>query len=182
MFLSACSPMSSKASSSLPAASSHPRGDADPARLGQPFEAGGDIDAVAKDVAVLDDDVAHIDADAKLDAAVGRHAGVAPGHLVLDIDGAAQCVDDTAELDEQPVAGGLDEAAAVLGDFRIEEIATQRFEAFEGAAFISADQPRIARHIGREDRRKTAGLAHGSSPIAKRRPDRKSPRCSGFRR
>src|SRR5215472_15132085 len=37
--------------------------DADAARLGQSFEPGGDIDAVPKDVAILDDDVAHVDAD-----------------------------------------------------------------------------------------------------------------------
>src|SRR5215470_14848608 len=114
MFLSACSPMSSKASSSLPAASSHPRGDADPARLGQPLEAGGDIDAVAKDVAVLDDDVAHVDPDTKLDAVVGSCAGVALGHLALHFDRAAQRVDDAAELDQQPITGGFDQAAAVL--------------------------------------------------------------------
>ena len=40
----------------------------------------------------------------------------------------------------------------------------------------------IPRHIGRQDRREPAGLAHCASPAAKRRPDRKSSRCSGFRR
>ena len=133
----------------------HARRDADPAGLGQRFEAGRDIDAIAKDVAVLDDDVADIDADAKLDAVVGRYTGVAPGHLALHLDGAAQCIHHTAELDEQPVAGGLDEATPVLGDFRIEELAAQRSEAFEGAALVGADQPRITRHIGREDRGET---------------------------
>jgi len=78
----------------------HPRRDADAARIGQSFEPGRDIDAIAKDVAILDDDVTHIDANAKLDAVVGRHAGVAPGHLALNFDGAAQCVDHTGELDE----------------------------------------------------------------------------------
>ena len=44
----------------------------------------------------------------------------------------------------------------MLGDFRIEEFAPQRFEAFKGAAFIGADQPRIAGDIGGEDRGKAA--------------------------
>jgi hypothetical protein len=48
---------------------------------------------------------------------------MAPGHLALHLDGAAQCIHHTAELDEQSVAGGFDEAAAMLGDFRIEELA-----------------------------------------------------------
>jgi hypothetical protein len=83
---------------------------------------------------------------------------------------AAQGVDNAGELDQQPVAGCLDKAAAVLGDFRIEEFATQRSEAFEGAALVSADQPRIAGHIGGEDRRETAGRCHSSGSPAARIP------------
>ena len=49
-----------------------PRRDADSARLGQAFEPRGDIHPVAKDVAVLDDDVAKMDADAELCALVWR--------------------------------------------------------------------------------------------------------------
>src|SRR5262249_52701687 len=37
--------------------------DADPARLRYPFKAGGDIDAVAKDIGFIDNDVADLDAD-----------------------------------------------------------------------------------------------------------------------
>ena len=43
-------------------------GDADAAGLGDAFEPRGNIDAVAEDVAVLDDDVADMDADAEFDA------------------------------------------------------------------------------------------------------------------
>jgi hypothetical protein len=52
---------------------------ANAARLGQAFEAGGDVDAVAKDVAVFDDDVADVNADAELDAVVRRQRGIAFG-------------------------------------------------------------------------------------------------------
>jgi hypothetical protein len=85
-------------------------------------------------------------------------------------DRTAHSIDDARELDQQPVAGGLDQAPAVLGDFRIEELATQRSEAFEGGALVDADQPRIRRHIGGQDRGETAGLAHFASPAARRRP------------
>ena len=39
----------------------------------------------------------------------------------------------------------------MLGEFRIEEFAAQRSEAFERAALIGADQPQIARHIRGEN-------------------------------
>ena len=96
--------------------------DADAARLGQSFEPCCDIDAVAKDVAILDDDVADIDPDAELDAVVGRHVRVAPDHFALHLDGTAQCIHHTAELDEQTVASGFDEAATVSDDLRIYDL------------------------------------------------------------
>ena len=55
----------------------HDAADADAAGLGERFEAGSDVDAVAENVVAVDDDVAEIDADAKLDAPVGGHVGVA---------------------------------------------------------------------------------------------------------
>ena len=45
-------------------------GNADTAGLRDPFEARGNIDAVAKDIVVVDDNIADVNADAKLDAIV----------------------------------------------------------------------------------------------------------------
>jgi len=50
-----------------------------------------------------------------------------------------------------------------------------------GVPFSSTPSAGIARHVGGEDRRKTAGLAHVSSPAARRRPDRNSSRALGSR-
>src|SRR5262245_50453182 len=80
--------------------------DADPARLGQSLEPCDDIDAVVVDVAALDDDVAEIDADAELDAALRWHALIAQRHRALPFEGVAHRVDDAGELDQEPVAGG----------------------------------------------------------------------------
>jgi len=61
----------------------------------------------------------------------------------------------------------------MFGDFRIDEFAAQRFEAFERAFLVRPHQPRIPRDIGGEDRGETAGLAHVvASPAARRKPDR----------
>jgi hypothetical protein len=75
-------------------------GQADRARPSDPFEPRGDVDAVAHQIAVaLLDDVAQVDADPELDAALGRQASVALDHAVLHLDRAAHGVDHAAELD-----------------------------------------------------------------------------------
>ena len=94
-------------------------GKADRARLGDPFQPRGDVDAVAHQVAVaLLDDVAEMNADAEDDAAILGHAGVALDHGVLNFDRAAHGVDDAAELDDRAVAGALDDAPVMHGDGR----------------------------------------------------------------
>src|SRR5262249_50594208 len=81
--------------------------DANPARSGERLEPCCDIDAVAEYVALIDDDVADIDADAEFDATAGQHIGVPLGHLALDFDGTAYRVDDAGKLGKQTVAGSL---------------------------------------------------------------------------
>ena len=133
-------------------------GDEHPAGIGQGLDPRGDIDAVAIEVVALDDHVAEIDADAQFDAAVRRDTGVPLGHRLLHRDRAAHRIDDAGKLHQQAVAGGLDDAAPVLGDFRIEKLTAQRLEAFERAFLVRPHQPRIASHIGGKDRGKAAGL------------------------
>src|ERR1700757_4854150 len=90
-----------------------------PPRSGQGFEARRDVDAVAEDVVLVDDDVAEIDADAEIDAPLGWHIGVARGHLALDLDRATNRIDHARELAEQTVARRVDYAAAVLLDLGV---------------------------------------------------------------
>jgi len=77
-------------------------------------------------VAFVDDDVAGIDAGAVLDAPVGRRIGVAFGHLALDLDGAAYRIDDARKFDQQTVASGLDDAAAIFGSINSRAPSTGR--------------------------------------------------------
>ena len=84
---------------------------------GDPLEASSDVDAVAHQVAVaLLDDVAEMNADAKIDALAGRDARVALDHGLLHFDGAAHGVDHTAELDDAAIASALDDPAVVHRD------------------------------------------------------------------
>ena len=68
--------------------------------------------------------------------------------------------DDAGEFQQHAVAGGLDDAAVMLGDLRIEELAAQRFEACVRALLVGAHQPRIPRHIGGENCGEAADRSH----------------------
>src|SRR5712692_7457139 len=78
-------------------------GHIDLAGAGERFEPGRDIDAVAVDIAGIDDHVAGVDADAQLDPAVGGDTGIPLYHAALYSDAAANCVGGAVELDKQPV-------------------------------------------------------------------------------
>ena len=67
--------------------------------------------------------------------------------------GASDRVDDAGEFDQKSVAGGLDEAALVIGDLRIDQIGAQRLDPAERAFLVAPDQPRIAGDIGGQNRR-----------------------------
>jgi hypothetical protein len=87
-------------------------GNTDRARFGDAFQARGNIDAVAHQIPIgLLDHVPEVDANAELDAALGRQTGVALHHAALHFDGAAHGVNDAAELDDGPVARALNDSA-----------------------------------------------------------------------
>src|SRR5215472_15217972 len=82
----------------------------------------------------------------------------------LHLGRAAQCVDDAGELDQEAIAGGLDDAAAMLGDLWVEHRDAQGLEPAEGAFLVGFDQPRIARDIGCEDRDRPRGRSDAPTP------------------
>src|SRR6476619_3464030 len=124
MFLTCCSPRSSKTKGSRSRTWSWTVLETNtPAGIGEGLDTRGDVDAVAIEVVALDDHVAEIDADAQLDAVVRRDTEVVLGHRLLHLDRAAHRVDDAGKLHQHTVAGRLDDAALMLGDLRIEELA-----------------------------------------------------------
>jgi hypothetical protein len=138
------------------------------AGIRQGFQVRCDIDAVAKDVAVLDDDVAEIDPDPEPDPAVLGPAGFAIDHRPLYFGGAAHRVDDAREFHQHPVASRLDYTAGMRADLRVDQLAAMRLQALVRAFLIRTHQARVACHIGGEDRGKTAGRGHscGSLPCS----------------
>src|SRR3984893_12287119 len=119
-------------------------GDKHSAGIGERLDPCCDVDAVAVEIVGLDDHVTEIGADAQFDAAVRLDPGVPLGHRLLHRDRAAHRIDDAGKLHQQDPAAGLDDVAPMLCDLRIEQLALQRFEAFESpssATPISREYP-----------------------------------------
>ena len=136
-------------------------GDANPSGVSDTLKAGGDIDAVAHQVAVaLLDHVAEMDADPKLDAPVRRDPSVAFDHRSLDFNGEVYCVDDTPELDNGSIAGALDDPTVVDGDGRIDQVASERPQPRQNPVLVGAGKTAVADDVGHQDRGQFAGLAH----------------------
>ena len=99
----------------------HARRHANAARLSQAFEANCHVHAITKDVAVLDYDVAHIDANPEVDALIRRYLRIPFGHLSLYLSGTVERIHYAAELGEKAVTCCLDQPAVVSGDHRLEQ-------------------------------------------------------------
>ena len=98
-------------------------GDTDAAGLGERFQPSGNVNAIAVDVVVIDHDIAEIDADADIDAGGRWLARIALRHAALEVNRTAHRIDDATEFDEYAVTNGFDDAAVMLGDLRIEQLA-----------------------------------------------------------
>src|SRR5271169_241244 len=101
-----------------------------------------------------------MDADAELDTAFGRKARIALDHSVLQLDGAADGLNDAAKLNEDAVARALDHAPVMHGDCRIDQIAPQRPQPRQCAVLVRTGESAISDHIRREYRREFPGLGH----------------------
>ena len=165
MFLTCCSPRSSKLKGAeVPDLVAHAARDADAAGLGQGLQPGRDVDAVAEDVAALDHDVADIDADAKAHPLVVRHAGTQLGRRLLHPHRTAHGIDDTGELGQDAVAGGVGDPAAEVADELVDDRPVGR-QRGQRCLLVRRHQPRIALDIGCQNGDQPAierGCFHGN--------------------
>src|SRR5437870_617111 len=95
-------------------------GDEHPSWVIQTSDLTGDAEPIAIEVVALDDHITEIDPDAQFDAVVGSDEGVPFGDCLLNLDRTAHRIDDAGKFHQHAVAGGLDDPAMVLDDFRID--------------------------------------------------------------
>ena len=109
---------------------------ADTARLCDPFETHGNIDPVAKDIVLFDNDITDVNADAEFDPRVLRHVDILFGHAALNFVGTSHGVDHAGELSNSAVPGILDDTSVMLSDFGIENCSSKRFQSRQRAFFV----------------------------------------------
>src|SRR5215813_11943703 len=78
----------------------------------------GDVDPVAENVVSLDQYVAVMDTDAPIHSALGGGPGITFRRQPLQRQRTLDGADHRAELDQYPVASGLDDATGMLGNER----------------------------------------------------------------
>ncbi len=91
-----------------------------------------------------------------------RQHRVALGHQALCVDGGLHGLHGRRKLDEQPIAGALDDAAAVVEHDGIRLVAV-RLEDGERAFFVLGHHSRVAGHVHHHDRGQ-APARHSSPP------------------
>src|SRR4029077_5481179 len=102
--------------------------DADAAGLCNPFKPRRNVNAIAEDVIIVEDDVPDVNANAELDPDIRWHAHVFNGHAALYLHRATRCINGTGELNKHAVAGGLYDAASMQCDFGIDKRLPKRLE------------------------------------------------------
>ena len=125
---------------------------ADCAGLGERFQPGGDIDAIAENVVAVDDHVAEIDADPELETALGRDRVVDRARDALHLDRTAQRIDDARKIRQQAVARRADDPPAMRRDQRVNG-AAQLAERPMRAGLVLAHQPAEADHVRMQNSR-----------------------------
>ena len=128
----------------------------DATRIGHAFQASGDVHAIAKDVTVLDDDIAEVDADAHFDPALGRHLFVAGKHTALDFGRACDRVHDTLKFGQQPVAGVLDDPAAVRRYGGVDQFRAVKSNRGNCPGLVQAHEAAVAHDVGSKNCCQTA--------------------------
>jgi hypothetical protein len=112
------------------------RGDADPAGLSERLQSRGDVDTIAIDVVVFDDDIAEVNADSEHDGRLARAWNRQRGAGALHCKRAIYSIDYAAELDDRAITDQLHDAAVVNDDGWVEDGLSVPFQSAQRARFV----------------------------------------------
>jgi hypothetical protein len=105
------------------------------------------LTAVAHQVSVaLLDHVAKVNSDPKLDPPLRWYASIALDHAVLDLNSAADRIDNASELDENAVSGPLEDPAVMQSDGRVDEIAAEGAQSGKRPLLVDSGELAVSGH------------------------------------
>jgi hypothetical protein len=96
----------------------------------------------------------------ELDTTLRLQVSVALNHAVLHLEGAADGIDYAAKLNEDAVAGALNDAPMMHSDGGVDQITAQRPQPRQCAFLVRSGQPALSGYVGCENRRELPGLGH----------------------
>jgi len=141
--------------------------DANAAGVGETLQPRRDVDPVTVDLIALDHHVAEVDADAELHPALRRQLRVFSAERGLNIHRAVHRLDHAGELGQNAIAGGVYEAAVVLLDQAVDDLAVSG-QSSKCRLLISPHEAAVAVDVGAEDSGELAFHTH-LSPASSRR-------------
>jgi hypothetical protein len=103
-------------------------------------------------VGAIGNRVAEVNPDAEADGSIRRLVTIADRNLLLHFHGTADRSVYAVEHDEQRVATGLDDPAAMLLDRRVDYVSTKSPQPLQSSGVIQPDQPAVADHVGIDHR------------------------------
>ena len=131
----------------------HRTGKADPTGFGQRLQPGRDIDAIAKEILPLDDQVPEMNSDPEAHLLTRRAGSVLVGDRLLEGDGAFDRIDRTGEVGHHAIAGGIEDATMMGGDQPIEDRPIG-LQPAQGADLILPHEAAVLGDVGRKNYRK----------------------------
>ena len=126
----------------------HRSRDADATRRTFSLKSRRHIHRVPVQISPIGNRVANVDPDAEADGSIRRLISVMDRNLLLHLHGAAHRSVDAVEDNQQRIAPGLDDPAAMLVDRRVYQVAAESPQSFESSNVIQPDQTAISDHIG----------------------------------
>src|SRR3974377_785666 len=93
-----------------------------------------------------------MDAHQILDPNLSRLRGVASGHILLNDDGTAHCLDRAVKNCNEAVTRRFDEPSIVFCDAGLDEVALDSLDARVRTLFIQLHEAAVAYNIARDDR------------------------------
>jgi hypothetical protein len=100
-------------------------------------------------------------ANAKLNAAIGRKAGVSLNHAILYFNGTTNGVNNAPKLNDTSVAGALNYAPMMNGDGWINQITTECAQPRQCPVLIGASEPAVSDYVRHQNRCELPGLGWG---------------------